>query len=144
MKAIRYGTSTRKFGFIILIGGLLCLFGNLSFASFQENGLSKMESLWEGHIQSKKGVQLIVYTESRVALEVGIVGSLDKHFEKNIFGGIVEGWIQIAKVRVEKVESHKVTFTILEELSGGTINDEPIDHFKAGKRVKFLPEMEDK
>ena len=136
-------TNSPKFTFLFLPGSLLFLMGTFSYASFQGNGLSKIEADWEGQIESKKGKQLTVYTASRIHLEAGIVGHLDKHFEKNIFGGIVEGWIQIAKVRVEKIESHYITFTLLEELSGGTINDEPIDHFKAGKRVKFLPGIED-
>lgn len=143
MKNLFIWNRAPQLSFALLLGCVVLLFGSLSYAGTQKVRMAQADTEWEGQIGTKKGDKLTVFTESEIVLEMGMEGNLDKHFEKNMFGGTIEGWIQIAKVRVEKVEPNKVTFHILEELSGGTINDEPIDHFKAGKRVKFVPGLED-
>lgn len=122
----------------LLLTVVVFLFGGLSYAGTQQGQVQETE--WEGQISKKTGDRLTVFTESTIELKPGDVGSLNKHFEENLFGGTIQGWMDVAKVRVETVEPNKVTFLILEEHSTGTINDEPIDHFKAGKRVKLIPE----
>ena len=135
MKNTLLRVQNSRIAFVLLLTLVVFLFGGLSFAGTQK--VRAEQSEWEGQISKKTDDQLTVFTESEIELTIGQVGLLHKHFEEELFGGTIQGWMDIAKVEVVKVEPNKVTFLILEEHSTGTINDEPIDHFKSGKRVKF-------
>jgi hypothetical protein len=92
----------------------------------------------EGVIQTRSGNKLsILLNEKDTLIKVGITGNLAKHFEEQIGKFTMNGWMDIAEVKVTKVVQKVVSIDIIEEKSKAEINGKPVDHFKIGKRIKF-------
>ena len=107
---------------------------NITSNAVEQDTAKKM---LEGVIENRSGTKVIVQMKAGGELDAGITGLMHKHFEEKWLGKNITGWMDIGKMEVVKVENSRVEFKILEEHSTGTINGEPIRHFKKGKKVKF-------
>ena len=70
---------------------------------------------------------------------VGQTGHLLKHFEQDLGGLSISGWLEIALIRIDGVHRDRVSATILEERSVIEVDGEVRSHFTAGARVKISP-----
>jgi Flp pilus assembly protein TadD len=65
-------------------------------------------------------------------------GEMSKHFDTELFGGKVTGWLAIGDLQVTAIAGDIITFSLLKELSVVTENGIKKEHFVTGKEVKFV------
>jgi hypothetical protein len=66
------------------------------------------------------------------------LGNFSKYFESVIFGFKTTGWLDIADVKVISCGKGILKLKILNEKSQMLINEEKVDHFAVGNKVKFI------
>lgn len=91
----------------------------------------------EGVFANSSSSAPILKNVSTNEISVGDKGELSKYFEETMFGGVVNGWIDIGTVQVTAVKSNEITFKVLAKKSEVTINGQEKSHFVAGKKIKF-------
>jgi hypothetical protein len=93
----------------------------------------------EATVISRKGnlVALKLDTQSGDVFENGTVADMSKYFEEKLGNMQMSGWLGVAKVEFVPTTSQNVSIKILEEKGEITVNDEKVDHFKPGKRMKL-------
>ena len=93
----------------------------------------------EGIIKSKSNdFVTIQYSPQKKLPAKNTYGNLSKYFESVIFGFKTNGWLDIADVTVASSEKGILKLKILNEKSQMTINEEKVDHFAAGNKVKII------
>ena len=92
-----------------------------------------------GIILSKSGKTVKMNAVSDTLLPaLKVKGELSKYFERELFGGIVTGWMSIGTMEVTAVSGKTISFLLVEELSVVYENGVKKDHFKPGQKVKFV------
>lgn len=91
----------------------------------------------EGVFANSSSSSPILKNANTDGITVGEKGELSKYFEESMFGGIVNGWIDIGTVQVTAVKPNEITFKVLAKKSQVTVNGQDKSHFVAGKKIKF-------
>ena len=101
----------------------------------------------ESTVVSRKGNLVVLKLDSQKgeAYQNGTVADMSKYFEEKLGNMQMSGWLGVAKVEFIAATQQNVEIKILEEKGEITVNDEKVDHFKPGKRMKLeWPAKEEK
>lgn len=91
-----------------------------------------------GTIKGRKGKNVRVeVTKAMVLPDTGVTGTLSRKFERKLGRMSMEGWMEIARVKVVAVKGKTVTLQILEETANVVINGKKQQQFKSGFEVHF-------
>lgn len=91
-----------------------------------------------GKLVARRGTNVTIAPDDGAAKpEAGAKATLSKHFVKDLGFLKTQGWLEIASVTV-KDAGKKIVLTIVEEKSKMTVNGKPVNHFKAGAKVKLV------
>jgi hypothetical protein len=128
---------------------LICFFAILTVSlSFAQSDEPVEPSEVEGVIQARSGQIVAIDCPSGELPAVGVQSNMSKHFEEKWGKSVMSGWLGTALVETVSVEAKPggrilLKVRIVEEKSSITVNDEKVDHFKKGKRVKLVWPVED-
>jgi hypothetical protein len=97
----------------------------------------------EGVIRSHSGNLVVIDCPSGELPGVGVHADMSKYFEEKWGKSTMSGWLSTALVETVALTPRsgggiQVKVRILKEKSNITVNGEPVDHFKPGKRVKMV------
>jgi hypothetical protein len=111
----------------------------LAFTLLTTTTLLAQSGSLEGTIISRKGNVVTIRPTSftGTAATNGTVADMSKHFEEKMGNMTMSGWLVVAKVEFIPTSHQNTDIKILEEKSEITVNDEKVNHFKVGKRIKL-------
>jgi hypothetical protein len=92
-----------------------------------------------GTSASRNGTTATIKIEGTQTFTVGSKFEASVYFENKIGNVSLSGWLVIGTVQVKPYANGVLTVTILTEESTVTVNDQPVNHWAAGKRIKLKP-----
>lgn len=93
----------------------------------------------EGTVVKRNGNVVTLYTDATEgdAPAAGTKADMSKHFEEKFGNMNMSGWLGVATVEIVRMDKEITEVRIIKEKSEITVNDEKVDHFKVGKRMKI-------
>ncbi len=115
------------------------VFAAFVFILLSSTSLQAQIGQLEATVVSRKGkiVELQLISQTGDAYATGTVADMSKYFEEKIGKMTMTGWLTVAKVKFIPTTRQNIMVEILEEKGEITVNDEKVDHFKVGKRMKL-------
>lgn len=126
---------------LLLLCFLLVLSSSDALAQLEANE-STEQSEAQGTIISRSGQIVSIECGSGELPPVGVRSDMSKYFEEKWGKSVMSGWLGTGLVETVSIEARPngiilLKVRIIEEKSSITVNDEKVDHFKKGKRVKL-------